>query len=790
MRSLSRAFLTVAAVIAMLMMSFPIQVTDVSEASGLEHHDEYYYNQMGEKDRALYRQIYAAAVNFETEFTSGYTDWEGKRGLYVLEAVRFDHPELFHLVTQIWHDSSGKVRLTFSMTESEYDTAKASMDAFLDGYPITGANRKAVIDSINELLVKYTSYDSDAVGKSDAYDAHNIKGVFVDHTAVCEGYGLAFKYLCDLNSIPCICVEGDATTDGSAKVGHLWNYVMVGSRWYAMDVTWNDPVPDQGPDASVSTDFTLVGSNTPHLFSMQTLKFSESHITGGLATLYDLPEIEDSKYAIHIGTDTEFDFASPSTYYYSKLTANGKKAYTAIVRGLMNFENNIYTGVAGDADAVWDAVRAIRFDRQDLFQLPRGNMEYNGTDGRLDILYEISEDRYNEMRDEIMKALIPVDKALMGSESTYDKVLAIHDYIVSNTEYVKTDNAWGIYGTLVDGKCVCEGYSRTFQYICSLYDIEVICVSGEGYSGNKAENHMWNYVRMNDGRWYCMDVTWDDPLVNGKDSGEVYYTYFLVGTETKNDKGKAFSESHVPDMAPSNGKTHVFDSPDLLPEVYSKDYYIRPGQPLEIIVEADVALVNGTYVATVALTELEEKNEYLQGRGTAVVILGDSGAKVGMTGDSLALLKAYMQVNTLTDISFTCRPYTAKISVGPLEFENDAYAFGILSGSSQIKQSKIGDGFQLKMYIPYQPSGFEFAEPLIRAWDVSTGKSVDGSTYENGFVCFTSDSPDSGFVAGSTPIKGLTIPMIIVVSALVILLILLMLRHHHKKKVRARSRRS
>ena len=79
MRSLSRAFLTVAAVIAMLMMSFPIQVTDVSEASGLEHHDEYYYNQMGEKDRALYRQIYAAAVNFETEFTSGYTDWEGKK---------------------------------------------------------------------------------------------------------------------------------------------------------------------------------------------------------------------------------------------------------------------------------------------------------------------------------------------------------------------------------------------------------------------------------------------------------------------------------------------------------------------------------------------------------------------------------------------------------------------------------------------------------------------------------------------------------------------------------------
>ena len=791
MRPSVRPIAAVVAVLAMLALSFPIQMPDVSEASGLEHSDEYYYNQMGERDQAFYRQIYAAAVNFEPEFTSGYSDWEGKRGLYVLEAVRFDHPELFHLVTEIKHDSSGKVWLTFSMTASEYETAKESIDSFVEGHPVTGADRKAQVDCINEILVRNTAYDQEAVGKDDAYYAHNIKGVFVDHMAVCEGYGLAFKYLCDLNSIPCICVEGDATSDGTEKVGHLWNYVMVGSKWYAMDVTWNDPVPDKGPSAAVNDDFTLVGSNTVHEYTgLKFLKFSESHMAGTLAGLFEVPEIEETKYLIHVGTDTVFDFANPSTYYYDKLTANGKTAYKALVKGLMEFNAHIETGVAGDANAIWDAVRAIRYDRQDLFQMPRGNISYNGSDGRVDIAYEITEEKYSEMRDAVLKALIPVDRALMGCGSVYERVLAIHDYIVSNTQYVKTDNAWDIYGTLVEGKCVCEGYARTFQYVCSLYGIEAICVSGDGYgSGDKPENHMWNLVRMNDGRWYGMDVTWDDPLVGGKDSGEVYYTYFLVGSDTKNDRGKAFSESHVADMMPSDGKTHIFGSDDLLPEVYAKDYYIRPGQPLEIVIDGTVTVVDGNYIATVTITELEEKFGYLQGKGTAVIMLGESGAKVGMTSDSLDALIKYLQGKTLADISFTCRPYTGRIAIGPLEFENDAFAFGIVSESKQVKQSDIGGGFELKMYIPYSPSGLEFAEPLIRAWDVSTGRSMEGSTYENGFVCFTSDSMDSGFVAGSTPIKGLTVPMIVVVLIAVVLFILLLLRHHHRKKLRARNRR-
>lgn len=63
---------------------------------------------------------------------------------------------------------------------------------------------------------------------------------------VCEGYAKAFKVLCDRLGIPCILVIGDAgPTPSTATEAHMWNLVqMDDERWYAVDVTWDDPTSD------------------------------------------------------------------------------------------------------------------------------------------------------------------------------------------------------------------------------------------------------------------------------------------------------------------------------------------------------------------------------------------------------------------------------------------------------------------------------------------------------------------------------------------------------------------
>ena len=66
---------------------------------------------------------------------------------------------------------------------------------------------------------------------------------------------------------------------------------------------------------------------------------------------------------------------------------------------------------------------------------------------------------------------------------------------------------------------VCEGYAKAFQYLCDLTEfktnIQVTTVTGQSNG-----NHMWNMVRMPDGKRYMVDVT-------NCDAGQVGYPDYL-----------------------------------------------------------------------------------------------------------------------------------------------------------------------------------------------------------------------------------------------------------------------
>ena len=89
-------------------------------------------------------------------------------------------------------------------------------------------------------------------------------------------------------------------------------------------------------------------------------------------------------------------------------------------------------------------------------------------------------------------------------------------------------------------KSVCEGYAEAFKLLCDNAKIDCILVTGlSRIDPNKPrETHMWNIVRMDDGKWYAVDATWND-------AGDIpkNYEYFLVGSDTVTRNLK-FSESH------------------------------------------------------------------------------------------------------------------------------------------------------------------------------------------------------------------------------------------------------
>lgn len=118
-----------------------------------------------------------------------------------------------------------------------------------------------------------------------------------------------------------------------------------------------------------------------------------------------------------------------------------------------------------------------------------------------------------------------VDSFDVKGTTRYEKVKSIHDGICEMTTYTGgVPMAHQPTGVFLNGQAVCEGYAEAFKLLCDRENIPCIIVVGTGNGGA----HEWNYVQMEDSKWYGMDVTWDDQ------GARVYYDYFLTGAESIN----------------------------------------------------------------------------------------------------------------------------------------------------------------------------------------------------------------------------------------------------------------
>jgi Uncharacterized protein involved in cytokinesis, contains TGc (transglutaminase/protease-like) domain len=120
-------------------------------------------------------------------------------------------------------------------------------------------------------------------------------------------------------------------------------------------------------------------------------------------------------------------------------------------------------------------------------------------------------------------------KLKIGKASDYKKVKAIHDYIIKKVSYDQTYSKHSAYNALIDLSAVCEGYTAVAYRMFTDAGIECKVITGVADGGA----HSWNIVKVN-GKWYNIDLTWDDPITN---TGEqvLRYDYFLKNTKEFGD---------------------------------------------------------------------------------------------------------------------------------------------------------------------------------------------------------------------------------------------------------------
>ena len=216
---------------------------------------------------------------------------------------------------------------------------------------------------------------------------------------------------------------------------------------------------------------------------------------------------------------------------YEELTDEEKAIYSVILSEIYNMPERIEIPAlgTGNLDAIFGALSR---DNPDLFCLGLNCTVYKeGLKTYFEPVYTMTLQEYNTKLSQAKNRAAEIVEATKQYTSVYEKELYVHDYIINNcvyTEPTEKSNTNDIYGCLVEGKASCEGYSRSFQLIMNMLDIDNRLVTGESSEdGVNYIGHMWNYVIL-EGEGYFVDVTFDDP----RSSEEVLrHTYFNVDTE-------------------------------------------------------------------------------------------------------------------------------------------------------------------------------------------------------------------------------------------------------------------
>lgn len=220
--------------------------------------------------------------------------------------------------------------------------------------------------------------------------------------------------------------------------------------------------------------------------------------------------------------------------YYKNLKPIEQQAYTKIIEKIYDMPKFILVPDL-DEEELDNVFVALLLDNPDLFFVGRKCSIKSAL--LYDIFsceYIISKQEYQRQKQELDKKCEEIISTLTNINDPWLTELEIHDYIIENCEYELLEKNYtysSCYGSLINGKAACEGYSKGAKLLLDLANIESVLVKGYAKGrGDKERPHMWNMVKLK-GDYYHLDLTWDDPVTT-KDNAVKVYSYFNIDDKT------------------------------------------------------------------------------------------------------------------------------------------------------------------------------------------------------------------------------------------------------------------
>ena len=226
-------------------------------------------------------------------------------------------------------------------------------------------------------------------------------------------------------------------------------------------------------------------------------------------------------------TGSELDFDAEFYPYYAMLESDMRRLYGQIYANAVDMVQSFAPVTEVNVNQLKTVFEAVYNDHPELFWLETGySCKYlrNGNCVEITLKFNAAAENLEEAKREFEDRAGRILSAAQGS--SLEKERFVHDSLMQSVEYVMdAPMNQSAYSALVQGRSVCAGYARAFQYL--MQQMGIPCYYCTGYAG---EDHAWNIVKL-DSNYYIVDVTWhytDTPT----------YDYF-------NKSDREFGTSHV-----------------------------------------------------------------------------------------------------------------------------------------------------------------------------------------------------------------------------------------------------
>lgn len=302
-----------------------------------------------------------------------------------------------------------------------------------------------------------------------------------------------------------------------------------------------------GHSVSVINTFDYLLTNTGEILSGgQTYDFNNDLDTNVSSSLNIITDVVD--------TPTEIDIEGDG-WYRSKLNDEEKQAYDAIKQGIMELSASIALPNIS-IESLNKCFSYVLYDSPEIFWCSSGYSYRTFIDDKAYMIlpkYTYTDKTTIETKQKEIDAKIEPLLSNIENMNNYYKLRAIYEWLADNCLYDDViDTGQNIDSSLANGRSVCAGYSKAFQYICSKVGIGCLYMPGTADDGfGNIVPHAWNAASLN-GKIVYIDSTWGDK----DDEGPIDYSWLCLSYDD-------ISRSHYLDdisTTPTGDTTNTYDT--------------------------------------------------------------------------------------------------------------------------------------------------------------------------------------------------------------------------------------